>query len=47
MVVRIGCREETECRPFRWEIQFERGAMFGEDRDFDEALRTVLSIIRS
>lgn len=45
-VMRIACREEIDSQPVRWEVQFERGAVCGEERDFDEALRVVLSLIR-
>ena len=52
-VVRIGERETVDKEtgepipgPFVWEIQCERGAVSGIDRDFDAALRVVRQLLR-
>lgn len=52
-VIRIGERESVDKDtgkpipgPFVWEIQYERGAMSGVDRDFDAALSVVRDILR-
>jgi len=52
-VIRIGERETVNKEtgepipgPFVWEIQCERGALSGVDRDFDAALRVVRQLLR-